>query len=419
MGFKFYYKYLSVCLIGLSVILLITKRTGYVHSTNEAVLESEVDIHNHTFFRNSAYKQFPSHRGNISSTTTFEESEQQRRLNRIGDVCKRMSRGNTENILIHKPKKMSYCVVPKNGCTYWIRVMRYLNNDTESKVIHSPFEMTRSETHGFRYNQTMYRLQNKKHREIIFNTTRFMVSRNPYSRLLSGYMDKLFLPLYWGFQGTKIIKTVRSNPSDGSLKCGHDLSFQEFLDYLITAKANPTRIDGHFRPIQFYCSPCLFKPHILAKQETFKKDSEYILQKFDLAYLVKNYDHKSHVNDELRSLLDEYIGWSNSKIVKECLGREQYLLRIWKTFQINGYLPLGSEIVLKNRVVSGKEFKKLVISSLHHGDDSKEKMKKQRHEMMVKMYRNVSKQTLDGIIDMFQFDFELFGYEKRPSDIFT
>ncbi|ESP00559.1 hypothetical protein LOTGIDRAFT_75769, partial [Lottia gigantea] len=191
-----------------------------------------------------------------------------------------------ENILMYKPKNMSYCVIPKNGCTFWIRVMRYLNKDTENKKISSPFDISRFEAHGWRYNQTLYRLQNTKHRDLIFKSTRFLVSRDPYSKLLSGYMDKLFLPMYWTFQGINMIKKVRKNPSDLSLKCGHDLSFQEFLDFLLTEKDDPTKIDGHFRPTQFYCSPCIFKPHFVAKQESFKKDSEYILGKFGLLDIV-------------------------------------------------------------------------------------------------------------------------------------
>ena len=62
-------------------------------------------------------------------------TERKLRSQRVHDACAVSPEpdGDTNNILVHAQKDgetMSYCVVPKAGCTFWIRIFRFLNNDT-------------------------------------------------------------------------------------------------------------------------------------------------------------------------------------------------------------------------------------------------------------------------------------------------
>ena len=55
------------------------------------------------------------------------------RLEQVQNACASHPEGDTMNILVYERKpslRMSYCVVPKAGCTFWIRIFRFLNNDT-------------------------------------------------------------------------------------------------------------------------------------------------------------------------------------------------------------------------------------------------------------------------------------------------
>ena len=54
-----------------------------------------------------------------------------------------------------------------------------------------------------------------------------MFTREPYSKLLSGYIDKLFAPnpYFWNVIGRFIIQKFRKYPSLRSLECGHDVTF--------------------------------------------------------------------------------------------------------------------------------------------------------------------------------------------------
>ena len=54
-----------------------------------------------------------------------------------------------------------------------------------------------------------------------------MFTREPYGKLLSGYVDKLFAPnpYFWKAIGRLIIRKFRKDPSPESLTCGHDVTF--------------------------------------------------------------------------------------------------------------------------------------------------------------------------------------------------
>ena len=41
-----------------------------------------------------------------------------------------------------------------------------------------------------------------------------------------------------------------------------------------------------------------------------------------------------------------------------------------------------------------------------------------RRGALVAAYRTLPKQLLDGFVNVYQLDFELFGYDPRPQDIF-
>lgn len=57
------------------------------------------------------------------------------------------------------------------------------------------------------------------------NDVIFHVARNPYSRLYSVYVDKIYLPGFWKF-------TKKINERKGR-ECSTSVRFGEFLDYIM------------------------------------------------------------------------------------------------------------------------------------------------------------------------------------------
>ena len=79
--------------------------------------------------------------------------------------------------------------------------------------------------------------------------------REPYSRLLSAYVDKLWSPNlhFWRVLGRNLVRELRPNASRASLHCGHDVTFPEFIRYFIDGHAREVRINTHLVPTHKFC----------------------------------------------------------------------------------------------------------------------------------------------------------------------
>ena len=58
----------------------------------------------------------------------------------------------------------------------------------------------------------------------------FVVVREPYGRLVSAFIDKMFTRMvWWKAYGTYMVREFRYKPSEEEKKCGSDVSFPEFI----------------------------------------------------------------------------------------------------------------------------------------------------------------------------------------------
>lgn len=117
---------------------------------------------------------------------------------------------------------VSYCAIPKVGTSVWRRIIVNLNGlypDDDVVPVQKQFRLSQ-----FPLNQIGPILQSHR---------RFLFVREPFTRLLSAFLDKFekHVQLFEDKYGRKIIKTYRDNPSAESLKRGHDVTFAEFIQY--------------------------------------------------------------------------------------------------------------------------------------------------------------------------------------------
>ncbi|XP_071088821.1 carbohydrate sulfotransferase 8-like [Haliotis cracherodii] len=191
------------------------------------------------------------------------ESRFAQRRKLLKDACNRFGyTPSPEKAKTNQPK-YSLCTIEKSGSTFWRHVDNaYKNNADGSKRTRTNNDITIGTGSQMRKSSTM----------IAF-------VRNPYTRLFSGYVDKMYCinPFYWKKVGKPALMVVRGNTSrTGSLRCGHDLSFAEFVNYFIYQHDHKQNIDPHFMPISEHCKFCETEYTYIGKLETFRDDMVFV-----------------------------------------------------------------------------------------------------------------------------------------------
>ena len=332
---------------------------------------------------------------------------------------------------------VAYCEVPKVGCTFWKRVLRFINQDYGIQNITKPNEISRLYTHMTPLTNTAkLSLTNEKDFQIFQKIPRkFMFSRDPYTRQWSAYLDKFFLPDFWSAYGKTASMMFRKRPT-----CGDDVSFEEYLRYIIgwiktcdfgsvkhtKCPVGAVPADRHFLPISDVCNPCKANFSFIGQLETFESDSRQIMDDFNM-FSNKDLLFQDVTKNEITSLSEYYLELAHFRSRNEpsCYKNTLVARRLWRVFQINGYL--GNELNFPESQVSNctnlktcKElFISVVLKARDLGSANHSVWEKQRKQSLVDAYRQLPEDLLQSFREIYAKDFELFGYDSKPDYIFT
>ncbi|XP_052899032.1 carbohydrate sulfotransferase 13-like [Anopheles moucheti] len=176
--------------------------------------------------------------------------------------------------------------------------------------------------------------------DYISNTISFLIVREPFERLLSAYRNKLegCRNKYYKLLGEQIVKKFRkAHPLKGA-KTPHGPTFREFLQFLVSHYRSGGRFDEHWSPVYSFCTPCSINFTLIAKMETFQRDSEYIIRQAGLETLLLNkmprYKARWITNrsaSDTRNLIPRYFAQIDEKLLTDVL--EIYQL----DFELFGY----------------------------------------------------------------------------------
>ena len=154
--------------------------------------------------------------------------------------------------------KILYCITPKVASRQW-RSMLYPFN--EGRII---------KLGGF---------PPDRQKQMLKTYFKFTFVREPFERILSAYKDKFVhtRPEYrktLEFHGREILKNFRPDASKSALEKLDDITFREFIEYLVTKGSNKSSrvMDWHWDNYVNIYGMCAVSYHFIGHYETFDQD---------------------------------------------------------------------------------------------------------------------------------------------------
>ena len=289
----------------------------------------------------------------------------------------------------------------------------------------SPFDVTLAQSALPTFHSLKRKMNTSEMGRFIKNVSSFIFVRDPYARLFSGYVNKIYCPneYYWRSMGTKIAKATRRIPSEMSLKYGHDIKFSEFIKFIVRFTEKGYKLDMHFAPMSSKCNPCRMPYDFIGKLESFHRDAEYLMRDWRHKFNDFNISFNDFEKESALDTADLHIKlmFKTWNFIEDTGYPLYYMaLRVWSDLQIRGYLsktisfpfhPSEAVYITKGSfMVAIRDALNKPVNSL--------RVKEQREEALIQAYRTVPLNYMERLRKILLKDCLLFGYDDRPAKLF-
>ena len=318
------------------------------------------------------------------------------------------------NIHIDQNHNLVYCQIQKVGSTFIRKLLSNIFSSSNIGKTKPVFKrLTDRRDLGF-----------AELHSVMQNADKFMFVRDPYSRILSGYVDKLYCPntLYWKVTGRYVVSDIRENGDALSLRCGHDVTFQEFVKYIIKSESVGKHTDRHFTPAFEHCRPCQIPYDFIGKFESFKDDILFLIDVWNKEYGTNiTFDDFEAATAESRAQDQSNRIFSMRKGLERCMSFYDACVRSWRDLQIRGILPIQEAFPFSPEFTENKMTKfdyltaaKKAIAAI----TNTKAVKAQRTEAFIEAYSLIPMDDLYKLQQVLRPDCDLFNYDSRPPKIF-
>ncbi|XP_041378343.1 carbohydrate sulfotransferase 8-like [Gigantopelta aegis] len=308
-----------------------------------------------------------------------------------------------EDVLFVPPYNMSICVIQKVGCRFWWKVLTFLQNSNTKKHTSDPYRLSNLTDN----------LKSSFERSL-----KIVFTREPYSRLLAAYVDKFLSPnpFFWG-TGKIIINRFRHDASKRSLECGHDVSFQEYVKYVLDVEHV---YDPHFIPMHRHCAFCKQRYDIIGKMETFQDDVSFIIHLVNASSNAQllHFINSNHILKEIR-VNAKNLFLTRKRILKACMNMHEALRRLWKRWKIRGFISNDQNLNIsaeQSETMSFYTFYDLAIQAVKRSNSLGRRFT--MNNLKQEYFNSLPISDKLSLRELFRPEFDMFGYNPKPAFVF-
>ncbi|XP_069120321.1 carbohydrate sulfotransferase 11-like [Argopecten irradians] len=347
---------------------------------------------------------------------------------RLQDQCKSMSTKPglysedliRQHLLVDRGRKLVFCGVEKVGLTFWRRFFSILKDPNKS----SPYNIRAFNAYIPGSVDTLYNVTPQEYSHVMSSSLTVMFSRNPYERLYSAYVDKFMFPNinFWIKYGTGIIRKFRKLPKFRSLRCGVDVTFSEFIKYIINLSQGLEIIDSHFVTITEHCRPCDIRYDVIGKMATFYNDTMFLIKTIGHTKMFDELRDKffdAYVTDQLTHSVEQLF-FNKNELVKVHKCVPDFFTaqrRMWRSLQLRGLINIETSYPInrsESNDVSPERLLHILLQTRKHPVP-----RVQKKDAMLDAYSSVDFEDLHKLQDVLAQDCVLLDYDCSPPGIFN
>ncbi|XP_076048963.1 carbohydrate sulfotransferase 12-like [Oratosquilla oratoria] len=228
--------------------------------------------------------------------------EQRAKLKRtcaLLNISEPVGRNHLNHILVDDKHKVLYCYIPKVACTSWKRVLMKMTGLVEPTTNLS--SISREVTHT-----SLPSLLDPKYKnsatDILKSYKKFMFTKQPFTRVLSAFKDKIEADTRRIDHVVKKIQKTYQLETDE-----HDVTFSEFIRFISEpGDGSVEERNEHWLPMHELCNPCTIEYDFIGKFENMKEDSDYVLRWLGVKDLIGDFPFSDRATNA-RQIKDGYF----------------------------------------------------------------------------------------------------------------
>ncbi|XP_064112087.1 carbohydrate sulfotransferase 10-like [Macrobrachium nipponense] len=268
---------------------------------------------------------------------------------------------------LHDPN-IVWCEISKVASTSWmvnfLRLGHYRENDTtlagfsekERDAIRFETRLKDSNLH-FRVLRLFPAPNTTKERfEVFSKALRFIIVRDPFTRLLSAYQDKMTtlnpLPIIYKFRQLQIdiIERYRGNKTIPNNHDPNFPTFEEFVQYVIDSTADLKTLKDWkkvicWQPYWTKCGVCAHDFQMIMKTETMEEDERFLVKLANLHELDKVHEWRHSKKSDIEK--EEFFKQLSTEQVHS-LYQRYHLDFLLFGYSIDKYLELAYDVQKQN-----------------------------------------------------------------------